>query len=140
MAEQESYNVLIIEDTRELAEIIQIVLAKYDFIHTYTEADGQNAIVAYEEIRPEVILLDLNLPDMRGWHVLDEIRRITAEDGTAMPRVIVTTAYSDPANRVTGKIQEIILYLIKPFTTSEVERYVLISLGLLDEDFEDEEA
>jgi two-component system response regulator AdeR len=127
-----SYNVLIIEDTRELAEIIQLILQKHEAIlTTHVEADGQNAIETFKKIKPDLILLDLNLPDMRGWHVLDEIRRLTEDDVLLpMPKVIVTTAYADPANRVMGKLQDIIEYLVKPFTPAEVENAVLDSLGI----------
>ena len=126
------YNVLIVEDTRELSEIIQIVLAKYTNIITHAEADGQHALETYHRIKPDLILLDLNLPDMRGWNVLDEIRRLAEDDPTnyPLPKVIVTTAYSDPANRVMGKLQDIIQYLVKPFTPTEVEKAVLGSLGI----------
>jgi two-component system, OmpR family, response regulator MtrA len=127
------YNVLIIEDTRELAEIIQLVLKKHqEVLATYAEADGQTAIETFKKISPDLILLDLNLPDMRGWHVLDEIRRLSEDDPLLpMPKVIVTTAYGDPANRVMGKLQDIIQYLVKPFTPDEVEKAVLGSLGIV---------
>ena len=95
-------------------------------------ADGQHALETYHRIKPDLILLDLNLPDMRGWNVLDEIRRLAEDDPTnyPLPKVIVTTAYSDPANRVMGKLQDIIQYLVKPFTPTEVEKAVLGSLGI----------
>lgn len=129
----EPYRVLIIEDTHELADIIELVLNRHANIATYKEGDGQRAIERFVEIKPDLILLDLNLPDMRGWHVLDEIKaQIEVEDDLPMPKVIITTAYGDPANRVAGKLQDIVQYLIKPFKPSEVEQAVLGSLGLLE--------
>lgn len=126
-----SHKVLIIEDTRELAEIIQLILRKHDTITTFTEADGQAAIQRFREVKPDLILLDLNLPDMRGWHVLDEFKKIAeAEDDIIMPKVVITTAYGDPANRVMGKLQDIVTYLVKPFKPSEVEKVVMDSLGI----------
>ncbi|MCI0714012.1 MAG: response regulator [Chloroflexi bacterium] len=126
-----SYTVLIVEDTRELAEIIQLILGKHDIITTFTEADGQAAIERFREVKPDLVLLDLNLPDMRGWHVLDELKRISdEEDDINMPKVVITTAYGDPANKVMGKLQEIVTYLVKPFKPSEVEKVVMESLGI----------
>lgn len=126
-----SYTVLIVEDTRELAEIIQLILGKHDIITTFTEADGQAAIERFREVKPDLVLLDLNLPDMRGWHVLDELKRISdEEDDIQMPKVVITTAYGDPANKVMGKLQEIVTYLVKPFKPSEVEKVVMESLGI----------
>ena len=126
-----SYTVLIVEDTRELAEIIQLILRRHEIITTFTEADGQAAIERFREVKPDLVLLDLNLPDMRGWHVLDELKRISdEEDDIAMPKVVITTAYGDPANKVMGKLQEIVTYLVKPFRPSEVEKVVMESLGI----------
>lgn len=127
---QALYKVLIVEDTRELGEIIQMVLEKHGIFDIFLEEDGQTAIERFSTIKPDLVLLDLNLPDMRGWHVLDEMRTIAQEIELEMPKVIVTTAYSDAANRVTGKFQNIGSYLVKPFRPSEVEQAVLESLGI----------
>jgi DNA-binding response OmpR family regulator len=46
-----------------------------------------------------------------------------------MPKVVIITAYGDPANRLIGKLQNVHDYLIKPFTAEEVERVVLGALS-----------
>ena len=46
-----------------------------------------------------------------------------------MPKIIVITAYGDPANRLIGKLQNVHEYLVKPFTSDEVERVVLSALS-----------
>lgn len=128
------YTVLVVEDTEELAEINQIVLSSHPKLDVYVERDGNQAIEAYKNLQPDLILLDLNLPDMRGWHVLDAIRKmVEADDTFKMPKVIVTTAYGDAANRVMGKLQDVIEYMLKPFKPHELERAVLQSLGIVDD-------
>lgn len=128
------YTVLIVEDTEELAEINQMVLGSNSNLDVHIEYDGLQAIEAYKRIQPDLILLDLNLPDIRGWEVLDTIKALLDEDDSLrMPKVIVTTAYSDPANRVMGKLQDVIEYMIKPFKPRDLEEKVLQSLGLLDD-------
>ncbi len=119
-------SVLIVEDSAELAEIIQATLQRLDMV-TAHETHGNKAFNRYHEFKPDVMLLDIGLPDMTGWKVLENIRERIG-DGV-MPKVIVITAYGDPANRLIGKLQNVHDYLIKPFTSDEVERVVLNALG-----------
>ena len=119
-------SILIIEDSIELAEIIEATLQRLD-MHTTHETHGGRAFNRYPEIMPDVVLLDIGLPDMTGWKLLEHIRERHA--ATGMPKVIVITAYGDPANRLIGKLQNVHDYLIKPFTADEVERVVLSALG-----------
>lgn len=122
----EQPSILIIEDSTELAEIIVATLERLDMV-TAHETHGNKAFRRYDEIRPDVLLLDIGLPDMTGWELLENVRE-QAGPGR-MPKVIVITAYGDPANRLIGKLQNVHDYLIKPFTSDEVERVVLSALG-----------
>jgi CheY-like chemotaxis protein len=113
-------SVLILEDTTELAEVIQATLERLNMT-TVIESHGGKALSHYEAVKPDVVLLDLGLPDMNGWKFLETIKEKYKAD---LPIVIVITAYGDPANRLVGKLQGVYDYLIKPFTSDEVERVV----------------
>lgn len=117
----QSPSVLIIEDTTELAEIIQATLERMNIV-TAHETHGAKALAKFDEMRPDVLLLDISLPDMMGWKILDTIKE-NQERGLydKLPAIIVITAYGDPANRLVGKLQGVYSYLVKPFTTDEVE-------------------
>jgi DNA-binding response OmpR family regulator len=110
--------ILIVEDTVELAEILQATLTKLHMM-TYRETHGTRALERYHSVRPDVVLLDIGLPDMTGWRVLDAIK----EQKTVYnrPAIIVMTAYGDPANRLMGKLQGVDDYLIKPFTPDDIK-------------------
>lgn len=112
---------LIIEDTRDFAEILKRALAAIN-IESRIETSGVDGVNTFYELNPDLILLDIGLPDVNGWRVLDEIKRLRGGQGA--PRVIVITAFGDPANRLMGKLQGIDLYLIKPFTPREIQRVV----------------
>lgn len=118
--------VLIVEDTMELAEVIQATLERMNMV-TIHETHGGKALNSLEEVKPDVVLLDIALPDMTGWKILDTLKeKYTPE---TMPAVIVITAYGDPANRLVGKLQGVFSYLIKPFTSDEVEEIVKRALN-----------
>jgi len=115
-------SVLIIEDTTELAEVISATLERMN-MRTATETHGGKALARFAEVDPDVILLDIGLPDITGWQFLEGIKE-TRKATDKMPIVIVITAYGDPANRLVGKLQGVHDYLVKPFTADEVEKVV----------------
>lgn len=119
---------LIIEDTYELAEILQVTLQRMHIV-TAHESHGGRAFDRYNEMHPDVLLLDIGLPDGPGWNVLERIKEQQHKSGGKMPAVIVITAYGDPANRLVGKLHGVDSYLIKPFTPHEVERTVQMALS-----------
>lgn len=119
--------VLIIEDTVELAELLQVTLDRMG-LTTFSETHGNKALARYYELKPDLVLLDIGLPDMTGWKLLEHIKDNLRDNGT-MPLVIVITAYGDAANRLVGKLQNVYSYLVKPFTSDEVERVVSRALS-----------
>lgn len=116
-----THTVLIIEDTVELAEILQATLERLD-LEVFHEAHGAKAVDTFFDVQPDVVLLDIALPDITGWKVLDTIRE--EQRGGKPPKIIVITAYGDPANRLMGKLQDVQGYLIKPFKPDDVEAEV----------------
>lgn len=119
--------VLIVEDTVELAEVIQATIEGMG-IKSIFETHGKNGIERLKEIKPKLMLMDIGLPDISGWKMLDMIKEAYTDNEGAMPTIIVITAYGDPANRLIGKLQNIHSYLVKPFTPDEVERVVSMAL------------
>jgi CheY-like chemotaxis protein len=119
-------SILIVEDNAELAEIIAATLQRLN-MQTAQESHGSMALDHYSAIEPDVVLLDIGLPDMTGWKMLEDLKERTSK--SMLPKVIIITAYGDPANRLIGKLQNVHDYLIKPFTADEVERVVLGALN-----------
>jgi CheY-like chemotaxis protein len=117
-------SVLIVEDTTELAEVIQATLERMN-MRTAHETHGSKALLRFDDIKPDVVLLDIGLPDMTGWKFLEAVKE---KHRDRMPIIIVITAYGDPANRLVAKFQDVHEYLIKPFTSDEVERVVMSAL------------
>jgi len=75
--------------------------------------DGLQALEYLANHTPDVILLDIGLPGMSGWEVLEQIK--TRYPHATYP-VVVLTAFNDPANRLIGKLQHrVFRYLTKPF-------------------------
>jgi len=118
--------VLIVEDTIELAEVIQATLERMG-LATLHETHAIKALELFKVYKPDLVMLDIGLPDMSGWKLLDSIKEI---DKANRPHIVVITAYGDPANRLMGKLQDVDSYLIKPFSPDDAERVVEKVLGL----------
>jgi len=114
--------VLIIEDTPEAAEIIRAALAtsgSYDVSHALTGASG---VEQARRLNPDVIILDLGLPDRDGTEVCREIRGFTDA------YVMILTSRSDEVDRLVGLAVGADDYLTKPFSPRELVARVQVLL------------
>ncbi len=117
--------VLIVEDSADLGQIIQETLYR-SHILAFHETNGRAALERYDQVFPDVVLLDINLPDMTGWEVLDVIKE--RRPGRP-PAIVIISASGDPANRLLGRLRAVDEYLVKPFTQAEVQKTVGEILG-----------
>lgn len=110
--------VLIVEDEPEIAEILQAYLAR-DGLRTAHAADGAAALALHQSLRPDLVLLDVQLPKVDGWQVLAGIRH--AGDTP----VIMLTARDQDVDKLTGLRIGADDYVVKPFNPAEVVARVL---------------
>ncbi len=122
-----SYHALIVEDTDNIAKIIQMALDHLGI----TSAIASNGVQALELITqriPDLLLLDIGLPGMSGWEVLEAMK--TRHPDAEFP-VIVLTAFGDPANRLIGKFQvRVVHYIVKPFEVQDLLEAIRTALKL----------
>lgn len=105
--------VLVVDDDAALAEMLGIVLRGEGFDPVFC-ADGAQAVAAFRENDPDVILLDLMLPGMDGVDICQEIRK---ESGVP---IVMLTARSDTQDVVRGLESGADDYVVKPFKPKEL--------------------
>lgn len=111
--------ILAVDDETELADLMRYHLARAGHEVT-TAASGWEAITQVRAIRPDLILLDLMLPDLDGFGVCEFLRR---DPGTATIPIVIVSAWSSPDSRFLGLELGALDYLTKPFSPPElVER------------------
>jgi DNA-binding response OmpR family regulator len=103
--------VLVVEDERDLRELLRRYLERAG-LSVLTAATGAEAIHLTEQVRPDLVLLDLGLPDIDGAEVLP----IAARNSS----VIVLTARSSVRDRIAGLQLGADDYVVKPFSPAEV--------------------
>jgi two-component system, OmpR family, response regulator len=105
---------LVVDDELTLSELLQMAL-RYEGWDVRTAPDGQQALKAAREFDPDVIVLDIMMPDVDG---LEVIRRLRA-DGRNMP-VLFLSAKDSVDDRITGLTAGGDDYVTKPFSLEEV--------------------
>lgn len=78
MTEKRIFSVLYIEDNEANRLLIELVLERRENIKLFLANNGQNGIKKAQEILPDLILLDISLPDMNGYAVLNALRKDSA--------------------------------------------------------------
>ena len=105
--------VLVVDDDSALAEMLGIVLRTDQFDPSFV-ADGSQALQAFRDTKPDIVLLDLMLPGMSG---IEVCRAIRAESGTP---IIMLTAKTDTVDVVLGLESGADDYVMKPFKPKEL--------------------
>ena len=105
--------VLVVDDDKNICELLRLYLEKegYGVILAH---DGEEAVVKFNALKPDIILLDIMLPGIDGWQVCREIRK------TNNIPIIMLSAKGETFDKVLGLELGADDYMIKPFETKEL--------------------
>lgn len=105
--------ILVADDDRNICELLRLYLEK-DGFEVYQSFDGEQALNSYNSVNPDLILLDIMMPNGDGWYVLREIRK-----KSKVP-VIMITAKGETFDKLNGFELGADDYVVKPFDAKEV--------------------
>ena len=117
MADKAAKYILCIEDEPEMIDLIRLILGRRGFdVHGAT--GGTEGLKMVRETHPDLVLLDLMMPDMDGWEVYQQMK---ADEATRHIPVIVVTAKAQNIDKVLGlHIAKVDDYIAKPFSPQEL--------------------
>ena len=104
--------ILIADDEPHVVELVRVTLED-DRVRVVEASDGASALVLAAEIDPELIFLDVNLPDMSG---LDVCRRLRKQPRMACAQIVMLTAAAQQDDIARGLAAGATHYLTKPFS------------------------
>jgi two-component system KDP operon response regulator KdpE len=116
--------ILVVEDDASVQNLITTALKMYGY-DTLTAGNGQNAVMQAASHSPDVIFLDLGLPDMDGVEVIRKVR-----SWSDLP-IIVISARSEEADKIEALDAGADDYLTKPFSVEELLARLRVSLRRL---------
>ena len=105
--------ILVVDDDTNIAELISLYLTKECF-ETCIVEDGEEALKAFKEFNPDLILLDLMLPGMDGYEVCRTVRK------TSSVPIIMLSAKGEVFDKVLGLELGADDYMMKPFDSKEL--------------------
>ncbi|MEN6409004.1 MAG: response regulator [Anaerolineaceae bacterium] len=117
MEDQNQRKIVYVEDDPEMIDLVSLILNRRHFQVIGAHGGRQGLDLVYQEL-PDLVLLDLMMPDMDGWDVYQQIK---ANESTKQIPVIVITAKSQSIDRVLGlHIARVDDYISKPFRPQEL--------------------
>jgi len=106
-------SILIVEDDTDTRELLRILLQSDGGIVTAT-ASVQEALAAYDQSPPEVIVADIGMPEYNGYALIGRVRARDREHGKLTP-AIALTAYATSSDRDTVLSAGFQVHMPKPF-------------------------
>ncbi len=108
--------VLLIEDEPNIIEAIRFILAR-DGWRVDTHSDGQTAVVAVRDRAPDLVILDVMLPNRSGYDILQDLR---SEDATKTLPILMLTARGQKKDRKLAEKLGVNRFMTKPFSNEEI--------------------
>ena len=120
-------NILCIEDEPEMIDLIRLILSRHGF-NVQGANGGREGLKKISENSPDLVLLDLMMPDIDGWEVYQQLK---ADEKTSEIPVIVVTAKAQNIDKVLGlHIAKVDDYISKPFSPQALLESVQRVLGV----------
>ena len=118
--------VLVVEDSATMRALICHALRRIEGIVLVEAGDGRDALSKLKEIKPDLVLTDLNMPEMDGFELITELRG--RPDFATLPIVVLTTAGA-VADQERAKSLSVTGYATKPIRPDEIVNAVKQALG-----------
>ncbi len=115
--ERDALGVLIVEDNSDIREMVELLVNSMG-CRTYTAATGREGLVQLRAHTPDIVLLDLMMPEMDGFEFC---RALQADPTLPTPHIIITSAKDTLEDKVKGLELGAADYLTKPFNLTELK-------------------
>jgi CheY-like chemotaxis protein len=117
MPDSKQTKILVVEDDSAMREIVVHKLSTHGFEITEAE-DGKKAIELVPQVKPDLILLDLLLPEVNGFQVLEAVRKNPDEKIAKTPIIVLSNLWSNKDILQTEALQ-VDAYMVKAYFTTE---------------------
>jgi DNA-binding response OmpR family regulator len=111
-----THSVLVVDDEPQVVWVLQFSLEAEGY-ETFSARDGRAAMSAILENHPELLVLDIMMPTMDGWSVLEELRRLPEDQ---RPRVVVVSALASLRDRAKAAELGADAFVPKPFNVDDL--------------------
>lgn len=110
----DSAKILVVDDDSAIRNLIFRFLAQKDY-QVQAAQDGKTALTLFDQFKPDLVILDVNLPDALGYNLCEEMQ------GRTDVFILMLTSRADAADKKEGFLKGADDYLTKPFDLQELE-------------------
>ena len=115
--DQQTKKIVYVEDELEMIDLVKLILNRKGY-EVIGAAGGREGLDIIRDVLPDLVLLDLMMPDIEGWEVYQQMR---ANDATKHIPVIIITAKAQNIDKVLGlHIAKVNDYISKPFSPQDL--------------------
>jgi DNA-binding response OmpR family regulator len=118
--------ILIVDDEADIRELVRVSLEDEGF-DLFEAADGKEALERARTLRPDLVILDLMMPDKWGYTVCEELKQGA---DTRQILVLFLTARTSAQSKKMGQLKGGDAFLVKPFQPQELKQKVKELLGV----------
>lgn len=119
------HRVLVVEDSAVIRRLIEVCLRPAN-LEVLMREDGPSGLAAARSESPDLLVLDIGLPEMDGWQVLDQLRSLP--ETRSLP-VLVLTAHAEEESRRRADEGGADAFVTKPFQPNDFRQEVLALLA-----------
>lgn len=116
--------ILLVDDAAFMRKVIKDTLTKAGYSEIYEAVDGADAVAKYSEIQPDLVMMDITMPNMDG---LEALKTIRAKDGNA--NIVMCTAMGQESMVMDAIRSGAKDFIVKPFKEDRILKTVAGILG-----------
>lgn len=113
--------ILVIDDDEQMLKMLNIALRRAG-MEVVTAPDGPSALRLFNERRPDLALVDIAMPGMDGYDVIEQMRQAEGDDERAV--IVILTAHSQATLRTYAVDLGVDLFLTKPVTPTQLVEHI----------------
>ena len=127
MSEVEHKVVVYVEDELDLVDLLDLVLKDENIVLKHASS-GRQGLELIRQFKPDLVILDLMLPDIEGWDVFHEMQQDEALKN--IPVLVITVRTEGLITGVWPQVEQLAGYVVKPFAVQELREVVGRVLGM----------
>ncbi len=128
----ENPKILVVDDDSNILDVVELYLLREGY-KVVRASDGATALALYAEHKPDLVMLDVMLPQVEGLEVLRRMRALAIRPGGKITPVIMLTAKSQEDDKLAGLEVGADDYITKPFSPREMVARVKVALRRVQE-------
>ena len=119
-----SKKILLVDDAAFMRKMVRDILTKSGYTDLYEAVDGADAVTKYDEIKPDLVLMDITMPNMDG---LEALKVIRSKDSNA--NIVMCSAMGQEKMVMDAVKNGVKDFIVKPFKADRVLKTVTGILG-----------